>query len=272
MKKRNSIGFLSFLVFFVALLGSLFSQQITGNLTPQWVSEGTTYYSGAVVFGHNPDVDTGTDPEDVWETGANMTLFADDFLVDIVSTSTADDFGSTGAITVQIFGMDSSYVRVNETLTMNGTGDVVSTQAFRVVYKAVVLTAGTGLTNAGVITIEDQSNVVMATIAIGAAESHNGIYAIAHTEDAFLYSWGISTLTPVVDLEAELYVLNVDGGVWNRIDILHFRVDGEASPVRNYSLLPVKISGKALIRIAVTTDTDNADVTGFYTVHHKVVR
>ena len=155
---------------------------------------------------------------------------------------------------------------------MDGTSDVVSTQAFRVVYKAVILTAGSGLTNAGVITIEDQSNVVMLTIAIGDAQSHNGIYAIAHNENAFIYNWGISTLTPAVDLEAELYVLNVDGGVWNKIDILHFRVDGEALATRNHSLFPVKISGKALIRIAVTTDTDDADVTGFYTVHHKVVR
>ncbi len=262
----------SFIFLFLLTSSALFSQQITGDLTPQWAAGSQIYYSGAFVFGHNPDVDTGTDPEDVWETGGNVTLFADDFLVDVVSTSDVDSVGLTGALTIQIFGMDSSYVRVNETLILDGTNDVVSTQKFRVVYKAVILTAGTGLTNAGVITIEDQSDVVMLTIAIGDAQSHNGIYAIAHNEDAFIYNWGFSTLTPAADIEAELYVLDVDGNVWNKIDVLHFRVDGEAESFRDHSLFPIKISGKALIRIAVTTDTDNSDVTGHYTVHHKVVR
>ena len=100
---KKTIFSLIFLILFCST--SLFSQQVIGNLTPQAISDGQhTSFSGAFVFGHNPDVDTGTDPEDVWETGGNMTLFSSEFLVDIVSTSTADDVGSTGALTIQIFG------------------------------------------------------------------------------------------------------------------------------------------------------------------------
>jgi len=255
---------------FILFCSQVYGQQIIGRHTPIHVADSKeNNWTGYFSFGQNPDIDTGSDPEGIWETGGTLTLFADDFLVDIVSTSTADDDGSTGAITVQIFGLDSSYARKSETLTMNGTGDVVSTNKYRVVYRAVVLTAGTGLTNAGVITIEDQSNVVMVTIAIGDAQSQKAVFGIAAGETAFIYSWGIDNLTASADLIARLLVYNESGTVWNEIDQVRSIRDGTSQPFRNMSLFPYKISGGALIKITVITDQDDADVAGHFTVLYR---
>ena len=267
---RNSVVFLLFLVL---ISNPLFSQVIIGDKTPQWIVDSKhASFSGIFKFGHNPDVDIGTDPEDIWETGLNWPVFADDSTITIVSTSTADDTSGTGALTILVTGVDSSYVRISETISLGGTDAVTLVNSYRVIYKAVVQTAGSGRTNAGILTFDSPGSVTVMTIPADHAQSSIGIYPIAANEDAFIYCWGFSNLTAAADVNGILYVLNVDGNVWNQIDIMHSRVTGTSAAHRSLSMLPIKISGKAVIRLAVETDTDNSDIVGHFTVHHKVVR
>ena len=265
---------LTFLIIIVAACllwaGLLQAQDLLHGHSPIKFAESSIHlWDGYFAFGQNPVISTGTDPEDIWESGGTKTLFADDFLVDIVSTSAADDVGSTGALTIQIFGLDSSYARKSETLSMDGTSDVVSSNKYRVIYRAIILTAGTGLTNAGVITIQDQSNVVMLTIAVGDAQSQQAFFGIASDETAFIHSWGIDNLTASADLIARLLVYNESGTVWNEIDQLRSIRDGTSNPFRDMSKFPYKIDGGSLIKITVITDQDNADVAGHFTVLYE---
>jgi len=202
----------------------LFSQRIVGNHTPQWIVDGKhSNFSGIFKFAHNPDVDTGTDPEDIWETGLNWPVFADDSTITVVSTSTADDTSGTGALTILVSGVDSNYVRISETISLGGTDAVTLVNSYRVIYKAVVQTAGSGRTNAGILTFDSPASITVMTIPVDHAQSSIGIYPIAADEDAFIYCWGFSNLTASADINGILYVLNVDGNVWNAIDILHSR-------------------------------------------------
>lgn len=69
-----------------------------------------------------------------------------------VSSSSTDDDGApvgTGALTIRIIGLDSSYLPISEDKTLNGRTAVETTATFLRVFAAYVLTAGTGLTNAG---------------------------------------------------------------------------------------------------------------------------
>src|SRR4030042_325677 len=69
-----------------------------------------------------------------------------------VSSSSADDDGApvgTGALTVRIIGLNSSYVLTSEDVILNGLTAVETVATFLRVFAAYVLTAGTGLTNAG---------------------------------------------------------------------------------------------------------------------------
>lgn len=269
MKKTISLIFLILLFTF----NSASAQVVIGDRTPQWIVDGKhASFSGVFKFGHNDQIDTGTDPEDIWMTGLNWPVFADDSTIAVVSTSTADDTSGTGALTLTIFGVDSSYVRISETISLGGTDAVTLVNAYRVIYRVIVATAGSGLTNAGVITFTSPGSITVLTIKIGDGQSHIAVYPIAADEDAFIYCWGISSLTAAADLFAELLVLNVDGNVWNVKDIIHSRAAATSNPHRGLEMFPIKISGKAVIRIRATTDTDASNVTGHFTVHHKVVR
>ena len=69
-----------------------------------------------------------------------------------VSSSSTDDDGSpvgTGALTLKIIGLNAAYVLQEETVTLNGQTAVETAATFLRVFAAYVVTAGTGLTNAG---------------------------------------------------------------------------------------------------------------------------
>ena len=109
-------------------------------------------YSSFSVFGYNPDIDQTE--ETIWPAGGLIPHPTTDSQLTIVSTSTDDD-GSpagTGARTVYIEGLDENYEIVSETVTMNGTTGVTTTNSYMYVNQFYVVTVGTGGANAGEIT------------------------------------------------------------------------------------------------------------------------
>lgn len=254
---------------FILFCSQVYGQQIIGKHTPIHIADSKeNNWTGYFAFGQNPVISTGTDPEDIWETGGTLTLFSDDSTITIVSSSTDDDTSGTGALTIQIFGVDSSYARKSETISLGGTDAVTLVNTYRAIYRAVVLTAGSGLTNAGALTITSPA-VTMLTVVAGDAQSQKALFVVAAGETAFIYSWGIDNLTASADLIARLLVYNESGTVWNEIDQLRSIRDGTSQPFRDMSLFPYKISGGALIKITVITDQDNADVAGHFTVLYR---
>lgn len=73
------------------------------------------------------------------------------YYLDITSSSAADDGApaGTGAQIIRILGLDASYNRIYEDVTLNGTTIVTTTKKFLRVISAYVKAAGTGLVNAG---------------------------------------------------------------------------------------------------------------------------
>lgn len=110
------------------------------------------FHESFQVFGYNPDLDTTE--ESVWPDGGTVPHPTSASVLVIASTSTDDD-GSpagTGARTVFIEGLDGSYNVVSETVTMNGTTNVSTTNSYLYVNKFYVATVGAGGANAGDIT------------------------------------------------------------------------------------------------------------------------
>jgi len=116
-------------------------------------------HSAIYKFGFNSTV--GTSEEVIWDGGNGYSGFlTTDSNVTVVSTSVDDADQGTGAWNVIVFGVDSDFNEVVDTLTLNGTTPVVSTVEFRRVFRAYVLHAGdlspTGGVNAGTLTIASQ--------------------------------------------------------------------------------------------------------------------
>lgn len=109
--------------------------------------------------GRNPDIDTASVPEDVWNGGGVYTGFplTSSEKVTVVSSSANDAAAGTGARTVSITGLDANYAVQSETLTLNGTTPVLSVGTYRRVHTARVVSAGSGGVNEGTLTCAHQT-------------------------------------------------------------------------------------------------------------------
>lgn len=135
-------------------------------------------------FGRNTDVDIGTS-EDVWDAGGMYPWLTSATTLAIASTSVNDTSAGTGARTVEIDGLDSSYDVQSETVTMNGTTDVTTANSYLRIHRMKVLTAGTGEENEGDITAT-ASSAVRAQISATFNQSLMAIYTVPNGFNGFL--------------------------------------------------------------------------------------
>lgn len=111
-------------------------------------------YSNNNKFGYNNAV--GTSQEEIWNVGGVEAYLATAETMNIASTSEEDDAdkdpAGTGAYTLTIFGLDNNWDEVTETVTLNGTSDVETTNSYLRVFRMIVNTAGSTGSNVGTIT------------------------------------------------------------------------------------------------------------------------
>jgi hypothetical protein len=140
-----------------------------------------------VIVGKN--LNTAVTEEGIWDASQALTLFSAAVQLEVASTNAADAAAGTGARTVRVLGLDANYNVIEETLTLNGQTAVVSVNSYLRVFGVEVLTAGTGLMNAGIIYVADAvvtwtagvpSDVtkIAAYITAGENISHNGHWTV----------------------------------------------------------------------------------------------
>ena len=159
---------------------------------------------GKHVFKYGANATVGTSAEHVWAYSGTYTWPAAATTMDITSSSAADTSAGTGARTVVIEGLDADYAEISETITMNGQTAVVSTNTYLRVHRAYVATAGTGLTNAGLIYVADSvvthtSGVpsdlteIATTIEVGNGQTLQAFYTVPAGYTAYLTRFSAST-------------------------------------------------------------------------------
>ena len=114
-------------------------------------------------FGRNSN--SGTDEEVVWDGGNGYTFLDAAETMEVVSTSLDDTSAGTGARTIQILGLDDNFEELNESVTLNGTTPVTTTNSFRRVFRAIVVTDGnesaTSGANQGDISITSSTSTIL---------------------------------------------------------------------------------------------------------------
>lgn len=98
-------------------------------------------------FGQNQSV--GAAYETIWDQGGIYSYLAVATVLKISSSSTDDDIGGTGALTVQIYGLDANCEMIDEIVTLTGRTAVNTTLSYLRVHRLVVRSAGSGDENAG---------------------------------------------------------------------------------------------------------------------------
>ena len=171
-----------------------------GSNLPFAMAAGLGVVPGAtrvVLLGHNPDIDTATDPEDVWEGGGLYPFLAAAATLEVVSTSVNDTAAGTGARTVLVSGLNSAYATVTETITLNGTTPVPTVNQFLRVNLATTVTSGSGEQNAGDITIQvSGGGTVQGIIRAGFGFARSGVYTVPVGFTFFMTSAVFSVSSP----------------------------------------------------------------------------
>ena len=155
-----------------------------------------TGYSNVSKFGINSTVGSGGF-ESIWEGSNAYPWPTAAATLSVVSASANDASGGTGARTVEIQGLDSSWNLLTETITMNGLTPVVTTGSFLRVFRARVVTAGSSETNEGTITMNHTtSGDLLAQISfntIGQGQTLMALYTIPAGKTGFIININFSS-------------------------------------------------------------------------------
>jgi hypothetical protein len=220
---------------------------------PLAVSSGALSPSYKEVYKFGSNAIVGNTLETIWEQGGLYAYPASASTMTVSSSNTNDTSAGTGARTVLISGLDASYNEASETIILDGQTAVTTTNSYIRMNRAVVLTAGSGADNAGVIYVGTgtvTSGVpanIFTTIIIGANQTLQAFWTVPANYTAYIYQTNISTgnssNTPAV-LKTVL-VARPFGGVFNIKELITL-TDG--NHLQDYSF-PIKITEKIRYRV-----------------------
>jgi hypothetical protein len=212
-------------------------------------------------FGFNPDVDDSL--ETVWAEGGLYGYLSSATTLKISSSSANDTSAGTGARTVTVSGLDSSYDEVSETVTLSGQTAVDTTNSFIRVNRMIVNTAGTGGQNAGVIyagTGTVTSGVPAnkyATIAIGDNQTLMALWTVPRGFTAYLHQSHITVATEQNNKYATVSIVaRPDGAVFAVKDKFVVVAD---SRTQNYHY-PLEFSEKTDIEVRCIGSSSGANI------------
>lgn len=199
-------------------------------------------------FGKNPNIDTATVPQDVWDGVVAYPFPAAAAAGTIVSGSADDAAEGTGARTVQIYGLVAGFLRQTEVITLDGTTPVDLANNYLRIFRAKVLTAGSGETNAGALTIAVGGTTV-AQILAGEGQTLMAIFTTAAGESMRLVSWFASIVGKTAGKAEVVLQMRTDGGAWQTKMVVQIT---DAFGLNYTFPVPFIVPPKTDIRVRVT--------------------
>jgi len=135
-------------------------------------------------FGHNPLATTNAA---IWSKAGQYSFFPKTAqIIDVVSSSSADTSGGTGARTIQVVGLDNNWLEVSEFVNLNGSSAVTLANEYIRMDEAIVVTAGDYETNAGSITLQIQgASTISSYIQVDDGQTKQAIYTIPANKQAY---------------------------------------------------------------------------------------
>ena len=148
----------------------------------------------------------------VWSYGGEYIFPSAAGIITATSTSTQDNSGGTGALTVRLQGLDANYNEVEEDFTLNGTVGVAGTVEFLRTHRAFVLTGNNDNNNVGDINFTHSVGVTC-QIAAGMGQSQVAFYTIPAGKSGYLRSFA-ATMNKNQENTVRLFQKKPDGGVF----------------------------------------------------------
>lgn len=211
------------------------------------------------IHGYNADVDIGS--EDLWTGGGAYPFPAAAAATTIVSGSASDTAAGTGARTVKVIGLDANFSEINEVVTLNGATPVNLVGVYLRILRAFVLTAGSGGTNAGALSIK-QSSTVIAEIVASQGRTQMAIFtAPAGNLNYIVKKFFVAAVNAVAGAVSCKLWTRKSGGVWQVRSMIS--VYGTSKSAQDYRLeTPIELDAGEDVRLEATTTADNTAVAG----------
>ena len=227
-------------------------------------------HSSVNKFGGNPEVDSAA-AEDIWDGGGTWNEPSASQVYTFTSTSTADASDSTGARTMEIFGLDAAGALQSETITLSGTDVVTAANSYQMIHRMIVRTAGSGGVNAGIITANANTDAnVTAQINATNNQTLMAIYKIPASNDGCLLNFYASLLKAVGATATVNVIIKAKpaGEVYQVKHKLGIIKDG-TSAVEHQFYAPNCFEPLTIIKITADTNVDDVDMSaGFDMILH----
>ena len=203
-------------------------------------------------FGRNLDIDT-TNPEDVHELGGDYLFPTAASTISTVSDSSSDtNSGGTGIKTLTIEGLDANWELLSETIEMDGTTPVVTSNSFLRVFRAFADTSGSAQEAIGNITLTHSEGDIAYIIA-GEAQSLIACYSVAVNHTLMLSKLLIGLLRQgaTARFEAHFEVKLFNSNSWRVRQDIPTIGSGSSTNERDASPIWFPVPEKSDIRVRV---------------------
>ncbi len=219
-------------------------------------------------FGNNPDIDTASGFEDIWNGGGHYTGQdpTSQERVEIFSDNINDNgiTNLTGGHTIRIRGLDENYTQIEEILTLDGTTPVLSNLSYLRLYRARILTAGNSSWNEGIITIRQSVTTANIFVVMPAEEGSTLIAAFttpANT-NSFMTAWYGALSGKKAGFSTIKLVHRHEGGAWQTLEVLALSSAGSGIFTREYTIPKNDIPEKTDVKIRADSSANDLGVSG----------
>lgn len=220
----------------------------------------TGYTDVVLKFGQNPDIDTAA-AEDIWDGGGTWVPPTAARVHNLASSDVNDTAAGTGARTVQVYGLDSDYLPIDETVTLNGTSNVATTNSYLRLFRMIVRTAGSGGVNAGIVTATAVTDAtVTAQISVSNNQTLMAIYTVPAAKICHLYQYDAAMNKGNATGAADIQLLvRPFGEVWQVKRVRGLIASGGSSFIYQFAF-PLRLDEKSDIKIRATVSANNTDI------------
>lgn len=148
----------------------------------------------------------------------------------LVSSSAADDLGGVGCEIVEVIGLDTNYVIISDTVTMDGSTAVYTDSMFFRVNEMNCIQAGSGGWNGGLISAVHKNSTTdtIASIRPGFGIATNGKYTMPYNYSGFIEEvhGHLLASTKTDQTELRIYARN-EGEAWKTVWVMMTAGDTE---------------------------------------------
>ena len=220
-------------------------------------------------WGYNQDVDTAS-AETIWSFGGTFVPLSSAETMDVVSTSTDDDAGGTGATAIVIYGVDSNWEDIIEVVTMDGTTAVTTTNSYFGINRIALYTAGSTNANVGDINITaTTAGTNQAQVPAGEGSTQQCLFFVADNTTA-LMDWLMVNVVktsgggnPLVTIKGFVKSL-VSGAIY---EVFRYNLDTQREGhVELNPSQPFVVGEKSLFWLSAETDVNNTAVSARFSL------